>query len=77
MSGVSASAVDSEGAVVPEPEVCARVGEGPAGDAGLGAADHLAGASEDTWGRPSSGPQERGGQAAVSAPSSCGARSVR
>lgn len=72
MSGVSASAVDSEAAAVPEPEVWAPVGEGRERDGGLGAADSLAGASEEAWRDLPRLPGRRG-QATVAAPSSWGA----
>jgi hypothetical protein len=54
VSGVSASALDSKAAAVPEPKVCAGAGEGDEeeGVTALGSADFSASAGEKAWRGP-------------------------
>lgn len=59
VSGVSASAVDSEGAVVPEPEVCARAGERASGGRRARGCGHLAGPLGETFFGSSGGAGDR------------------
>ena len=72
VSGVSASAEDSEAAVVPEPEVCASWGEG-CERRWLGGCKLLDKSQRRSLAGTFLGfSQRRGGQAAVSVPCSCG-----